>query len=180
MILSRCPALPQIPRTADVPRQAPVDHRQRRQVHAGVRVLSRVGARLLRLRDPHPEPGPAGRCRREVLLRIRLSPLLPVAGRAPDGHVALTVMVGGSRQPELARLTAGELLAAVTPDLQALLGVNGDPTFQRHAFWPRAIPQYNLGYETYLETMSATERLHDGLYLGGQARDGGVHGHARS
>lgn len=94
------------------------------------------------------------------------------AGRAPDGHVALTVMVGGSRQPELARLPAEELLAAVKPDLEALLAVKGAPVFERHAFWPRAIPQYNLGYETFLETMAATERLHDGLFIGGQARDG--------
>jgi oxygen-dependent protoporphyrinogen oxidase len=94
------------------------------------------------------------------------------AGRAPEGHVALTVMVGGSRQPELSRLPASELLAAVTPDLQTLLGVDGAPVFQRHAFWPRAIPQYNLGYDVHLETMAATERLHDGLLIGGQARDG--------
>jgi oxygen-dependent protoporphyrinogen oxidase len=56
--------------------------------------------------------------------------------------------------------------------LQTLLGVDGAPVFQRHAFWPRAIPQYNLGYDVHLETMAATERLHDGLLIGGQARDG--------
>lgn len=94
------------------------------------------------------------------------------AGRAPDGHVALTVMIGGTRRPELARLPTDRLLAAVTPDLQELLGVNGSPVFQRHAFWPKAIPQYNLGYEVHLEAMNATERAHPGLFIGGQVRDG--------
>lgn len=94
------------------------------------------------------------------------------AGRAPDGHVALTVMVGGMRQPELARLPVDQLLAAVEPDLRGLLGVSGAPVFQRHTFWPRAIPQYTLGYERHLDAMTACERVNPGFYIGGQARDG--------
>jgi protoporphyrinogen/coproporphyrinogen III oxidase len=92
--------------------------------------------------------------------------------RAPDGHVAVTVMIGGTRQPTLARLSPAEILAAVEPDLRSLLGVTAPPVFQRHTFWPRAIPQYNLGYEQHLESMSAAERAHPGLFIGGQARDG--------
>ncbi len=93
-------------------------------------------------------------------------------GRAPAGHVALTVMAGGTRQPEIARLTADKLLATVGRDLHELLGVRGAPVFQRHAFWPRAIPQYNLGYGQHLDAMAACERAHPGLFIGGQARDG--------
>lgn len=94
------------------------------------------------------------------------------AGRAPEGHVALTVLIGGTRQPELARLPTEKLAAAVERDLRELLGVRGPPVFQRHTFWPRAIPQYNLGYESHLETMQAAERAHHDFHLGGQARDG--------
>lgn len=94
------------------------------------------------------------------------------ANRAPEGHVALTVMVGGARQPEIARLSPEKILSAVEPDLRQLLGVSGPPVFQRHTFWPRAIPQYNLGYETHLETFAAAERAHPGFFIGGQARDG--------
>lgn len=108
---------------------------------------------------------------RHSLLGVIFSSSL-FAGRAPDGHVGLTVMVGGTRQPAIARLPADRLLATIAPDLQALLGVSGDPVFQRHAFWPRAIPQYNLGYEVHLETMAAAERAFPGLFIGGQARDG--------
>jgi protoporphyrinogen/coproporphyrinogen III oxidase len=107
---------------------------------------------------------------RSLLGVLFSSTLFP--GRAPADHVALTVMVGGTRQPHLARLPTEQLLAAVEPDLGQLLGVRGSPVFQRHRFWPRAIPQYALGYETHLETMAATERSHAGLFVGGQARDG--------
>jgi oxygen-dependent protoporphyrinogen oxidase len=107
---------------------------------------------------------------RSVLGVLFSSSLFP--DRAPAGHVALTVMVGGARQPDLARLPADKILAAVDRDLRELLGVNGAPVFQRHAFWPRPIPQYNLGYERHLEAMAACERAHPGFFIGGQARDG--------
>ena len=93
-------------------------------------------------------------------------------GRAPDGHVALTVMAGGTRQPELAALPADLLLAAVRGDLTGLLGVKGEAVFQRHTFWPRAIPQYDLGHERHLDSMAACERTYPGLLIGGQARTG--------
>jgi oxygen-dependent protoporphyrinogen oxidase len=42
----------------------------------------------------------------------------------------------------------------------------------RHTFWPRAIPQYNVGHEQYLSSMALLERNQPGLFIGGQARDG--------
>ncbi len=107
---------------------------------------------------------------RSVLGVLFSSSLFP--GRAPDGHVALTVMVGGTRQPELAALSPDRLLAAVRRDLAELLGVTGEPVFQRHTYWPRAIPQYNLGHEHHLESMAACERTYPGMVIGGQARNG--------
>lgn len=108
--------------------------------------------------------------RRSVLGILFSSSLFP--GRAPDGHVALTVMVGGARQPDIARLPAERMLEAVDRDLCELLGISGVPVFQQLTYWPRAIPQYNLGYERPLETMVAAERNYPGLFIGGQARDG--------
>lgn len=108
--------------------------------------------------------------KRSILGVLFSSSLFP--GRAPDGHVALTVLLGGTRQPALARQSEDALLATAAPDLAALLGVAGAPVFRRSAFWPRAIPQYDLGYERHLETMAAAERAHAGLLIGGQARDG--------
>lgn len=107
---------------------------------------------------------------RTILGVLFSSSLFP--DRAPPGHVALTVLVGGTRQPELARHPAEKLLGLIESDLRELLGIGGPPVFQRHAFWPRAIPQYNRGYEQHLETMAAAERTHRGLFIGGQARDG--------
>ena len=107
---------------------------------------------------------------RAILGVLFSSTLFP--GRAPEGHVALTVYVGGTRQPDLARLAPEVLRGRVLADLRDLLGVSGDPVFTHATFWPHAIPQYNLGYERFLEAMTNAEARHAGLFIGGHVRDG--------
>lgn len=108
--------------------------------------------------------------RRQCLGILFSSTLFP--GRAPAGHVALTIFTGGMRQPETARLNTEALVARVMPDLRDLLGVSGEPVFTHHTFWPRAIPQYNLGHERFMEPIARCELQHNGLFIGGNARDG--------
>lgn len=108
--------------------------------------------------------------RRRILGALFSSTLFP--GRAPDGHVALTIFTGGMRQPEIARMTTAALVAHVAPDLRDLLGVTGEPVFVRHTFWPRAIPQYNLGHERFAEPLARCEQRYPGLFIGGNVRDG--------
>ncbi len=107
---------------------------------------------------------------RSILGVIFTSSLFP--GRAPADHVALTVLAGGALQPEIATLPEGELTDRVCADLRLLLGARGSPAFLRHTLWPKAIPQYNLGYGRHLDEMAECERLHPGLFIGGNVRDG--------
>ena len=93
-------------------------------------------------------------------------------GRAPAGKVHLTTFVGGSRQPELARLEASALLEVVLRDLSQLLGVSGDPERSNITVWKRAIPQYTVGYGRYLDAMDAVEQQRAGLYFCGNYRHG--------
>jgi oxygen-dependent protoporphyrinogen oxidase len=92
--------------------------------------------------------------------------------RAPDGHVALTIMTGGTIRPDLALLNDPQLLTLVRNDLAELLGVQGDPVFIRRNVWPKAIPQYNLGYERFLDAITRVEKANPGLLIGGHVRDG--------
>jgi oxygen-dependent protoporphyrinogen oxidase len=108
--------------------------------------------------------------RRSILGVIFSSSLFE--GRAPAGHVALTALAGGVMQPDVARLPEGELMGRVLGDLGGLLGVRGEPVFARRTFWPRAIPQYNLGYDEHLDAIAACERVNPGLFIGGNVRDG--------
>ena len=106
----------------------------------------------------------------KILGTIFSSSLFP--NRAPAGHLTLTSYIGGERHPELAALPAEELVELTLRDLETLLGVKGRPTFRHCAFYPQAIPQYNLGYSRYRQLMTAIEAEAPGLFFAGHYRDG--------
>ena len=105
-----------------------------------------------------------------ILGTLFSSTLFP--GRAPAGHVALTTFVGGMRAPELAGLDDGGLARLAREELGRLVGASGEPAFFRVKRWPRAIPQYTLGYQRFKDVMNAVEAAAPGLFVGGNCRDG--------
>jgi protoporphyrinogen/coproporphyrinogen III oxidase len=106
----------------------------------------------------------------KILGTIFSSSLFP--NRAPTGHLTLTSYVGGERYPELASLPAEKLYDVVCEDLRVLLGVRSKPTFQHCVVYPKAIPQYNVGYGRYQDLMTEAEANAPGLFLAGHYRDG--------
>lgn len=106
----------------------------------------------------------------KILGTIFSSALFP--NRVPPGHVLLSNYVGGERQPELTKLSAEELVKLTCADLGALLGVKGPPVFQHVMLYPRAIPQYNVGYGKFKEHMNDIETTAPGLFFAGHFRDG--------
>ena len=93
-------------------------------------------------------------------------------GRAPEDEVLLAAFIGGARRPELATADTAALQTTVLPELEALLGIRGAPTFIHHKHWERAIPQYELDYATHQETMNQIENNLPGLKLAGNYRTG--------
>lgn len=106
----------------------------------------------------------------KILGTIFSSSLFP--NRAPAGHLTLTSYVGGERFPDLAGLPPEQLFQLTCDDLRVLLGVKGRPTFQHSVFYPKAIPQYVVGYGRYRERMNEVEAKAPGLFLAGHYRDG--------
>ncbi len=107
---------------------------------------------------------------REILGTLWSSAIFP--GRAPEGHVALTTFVGGTRQPENALLQEEELKKLVLQELRDLCGVTGEPVFFRMMRWERAIPQYRVGYKQVQAIFDQLEQEHQGLYFAGNYRRG--------
>jgi oxygen-dependent protoporphyrinogen oxidase len=105
-----------------------------------------------------------------ILGTIFSSSLFP--NRAPAGHVTLTSYLGGVRAPELALRNVGELVDLTVRDLQVLLGVTGRPTFVHHRLYPKAIPQYEVGYGRFKQLMNQMEARLPGFFLAGHFRDG--------
>jgi oxygen-dependent protoporphyrinogen oxidase len=108
--------------------------------------------------------------RRRILGVVFSSTLFPQ--RAPADHVTLSAFVGGSRQPEVAALEPDALQDLVLRELGELLGVRGAPVFRTHARWPRAIPQYVLGYDRFTAALDAIEAANPGLRFAGSYRHG--------
>lgn len=106
----------------------------------------------------------------KILGTLFSSSLFP--NRAPAGHVTLTSYLGGARSPDLAKRSPEELWEVTCADLRALLGVTGPPTFKHHTLFPRAIPQYNVGFGRFRALMSQIETKAPGLFLAGHYRDG--------
>lgn len=105
-----------------------------------------------------------------ILGTIFSSALFP--GRAPKCHVTLTTYVGGMRNPEAAAVPDGPLVDRVHEDLRRLFGIDGQPAFVHIRRWPRAIPQYEVGYGRFKELFDRLEAGAPGLYFAGHLRDG--------
>jgi len=106
----------------------------------------------------------------KILGTIFSSALFP--NRAPAGHLTLTSYLGGARYPDLAQLPAESLIETTLADLRVLLGVHGQPVFTQTAVYPRAIPQYNVGYGKYRQLLNDLEAAAPGLFFAGHYRDG--------
>lgn len=70
---------------------------------------------------------------------LYMSNLFP--GRAPEGHVLLTCMLGGVRWSEAVEADDAALREAAARDLAAVLGLRGEPAWLGIARWPRAVAQ---------------------------------------
>ncbi len=105
-----------------------------------------------------------------VLGTLFMSSLFP--RRAPSGHVTLTSFIGGMRNPDLALLPDEELNGIILSDLGKLLGVTSAPVFTRVIRHKAAIPQYIVGYGTYLHLLDDLEKHFAGLHFIGQYREG--------
>ncbi len=93
-------------------------------------------------------------------------------GRAPEGSILLRSMVGGARNPQLARLPEEQLIGLVKDDLKDIMGLSAEPEFIRVFRHEKAIPQYQVGHADRLEKIEARLQRHPGLILTGNAFKG--------
>jgi len=106
----------------------------------------------------------------DILGTIFSSALFP--RRAPAGHVTLTTYVGGMRNPDVAALPDGPLVDLVVREVARLFDVTGKPVFANLMRWPRAIPQYEVGYGRFKKLFDDLEARGHGLFFAGHVRDG--------
>ncbi len=92
--------------------------------------------------------------------------------RAPKDHLLLTVLMGGTRKPEILEWSNEKVIETATAEINDLLEPRGAPVFQHVRLWKRAIPQYNLGYGIVLDAIQQAEQHNPGLHFIGNYRGG--------
>jgi oxygen-dependent protoporphyrinogen oxidase len=107
---------------------------------------------------------------RRILGCLWSSSLFP--GRAPKGHVGMTVFIGGGRQPELAALHNDKLVDLAASELKNIVQIRGKPVYWKCTSWPQAIPQYELGYDEKMKAVANFERESPGIFLCSNYRGG--------
>jgi len=93
-------------------------------------------------------------------------------GRAPKDAVAFTLFVGGARSPGLPDADADALNRTVISEFSHIMSIQAAPIFSMEYLWPRAIPQYTLGYIEHERYFQQFENDYPGLFLGGNYRGG--------
>jgi oxygen-dependent protoporphyrinogen oxidase len=108
--------------------------------------------------------------RRQFLGILWSSSLFP--GRAPEGHVLTTTIIGGARAPHLVGESEGELVELALREHRDVLGTQGAPTLTRVTRWQRAIPQYVAGHTARMAVLDTLEASYPHLALIGNYRGG--------
>src|SRR5438105_10807257 len=96
----------------------------------------------------------------------------PFRTRATAGTVPSSCDLGGARAPKLALLDSEAAAELALKDLRTLLGVRGPPAFRHHVLFPKAIPQYEVGFGRFKTLMNELEDRAPGFFLAGHYRDG--------
>jgi oxygen-dependent protoporphyrinogen oxidase len=93
-------------------------------------------------------------------------------GRAPKDAAAFTLFVGGARFPGLFDVDSEALNRTVLTEFSEIMSIQAPPVFSMEYTWPRAIPQYTLGYIEHERYFQEFEIDHPGLFLSGNYRGG--------
>lgn len=110
------------------------------------------------------------RTRRDVLGVQWCSAIFP--GRAPDGMVLWRALCGGVNRADVFDLDDDSLTKRCHQEMQAVMGVTGEPVFAKVIRWPRAIPQYVVGHPERLRRIESRVAELPGLFLAGNAYHG--------
>ena len=77
----------------------------------------------------------------------------------------MQVMLGGARHPNLGDRSTFELIDLAKNEIKMMFGAKNEPKKVFSVFWPRAIPQYNLGHAKLLARINALLEKNPGIFL---------------
>ncbi len=92
--------------------------------------------------------------------------------RAEDNMAAFTLFIGGARDSGIVNIDKEVLFKKVRGEFEQLMGITAEPVKLYYRYWPKSIPQYNIGYIEHEKYFDEFEKRNPGLVLGGNYRGG--------
>jgi len=94
------------------------------------------------------------------------------ANRASDDHVMMRVMLGGAHHPAIINDNEEQIIAKAIKEIDSVYGLIANPieTFVKQ--WPKAIPQYEINYPKWRQSVSEECAKTPALYLCANYLDG--------
>ncbi|MDJ0789805.1 MAG: protoporphyrinogen oxidase [Myxococcota bacterium] len=106
----------------------------------------------------------------DLLGMLFMSRLFP--GRAPEGRVLTTAMIGGARWPGAVDAADSEILSRIGAGAERILGVRGDLEPIAITRWPRAVPWPGVAHRARVRRLRERQAAFPGLALAGGWLDG--------
>ncbi len=92
--------------------------------------------------------------------------------RCDEKYACFTIFVGGARNPEIEKKDKEDVLLNIKKEFESIMNISGEPVYTTKKFWPKAIPQYNLGYVEHERYFDEFEKEHPGIIIAGNFRGG--------
>jgi oxygen-dependent protoporphyrinogen oxidase len=93
-------------------------------------------------------------------------------GRAPDGCLLATAMLGGARNPAIVERDDSTIVDEAVSEIRRITRLAATPRFVRVLRHPHGIPQYNVGHAARLQAIDSALRAHPKLFLAGNSYRG--------
>lgn len=108
--------------------------------------------------------------KRSFLGAIWSSVLFPE--RSSEENAGFTLFIGGARNADIVNMDKEILFKKIRKEFELIMKIKGDPVYSSYRFWPKAIPQYNIGYIEHERYCDKFEEENKGIYLSGNYRGG--------
>jgi oxygen-dependent protoporphyrinogen oxidase len=92
--------------------------------------------------------------------------------RASENTASFTLFIGGSRSPGFVNENEDTVINNAKTEFEELMKITGQAIYSKKRFWPKAIPQYTLGYVEHENYFDHFEIDNKGIFLGGNYRGG--------
>ena len=91
---------------------------------------------------------------------------------SPHDQELFTIIVGGSRQPQLCQLKSNQLEEIILKEFHELMNCEATPIFSHHTKYNKGIPQYELNQDVIIEEIKKFENHNPNFHILGNYFDG--------